>query len=356
MIKFENVSMVYENGTAALNNVSLTIEDGEFVFLIGHSGAGKTTLTKLLICEERISSGKLEVNGFHLEKIRPWRIAKLRRTMGVVFQDFKLFDNMTVYENVAFAMRVVGAKNKLIKKRVPFFLDVVGLGHKSRSFPNQLSGGEKQRVAFARALVNNPDTIIADEPTGNVDTEMSEGIMELLVKINKLGKTVIVVTHDMQLVETYKKRVIHIENGIIHSDKPGVDFNIDEMYTDRVPEVEVVHPNEPTEPFEVPNLPDINDSEHMNEIPNLPNMDEVLAEVDLESTALNINEFVLADDNQPETETDVSETVEAKDVTMEETSETKETEEVEEVEEASESETSTEETVSETEENGGKTE
>ncbi len=305
MIKLENVSMVYENGTAALNNVSLTIEDGEFVFLIGHSGAGKTTLTKLLICEERVSSGKLEINGFHLEKIRSWRIPKLRRTMGVVFQDFKLFDNMTVYENVAFAMRVVGAKGKLIKKRVPFFLDVVGLGHKSNCFPNQLSGGEKQRVAFARALVNNPDTIIADEPTGNVDTEMSEGIMELLVKINKLGKTVIVVTHDMKLVETYKKRVIHIENGVIHSDKPGADFNIDEMYTDRVPEVEVINPAEPSQPFQVPELPDMNDAEHMCEIPYIPNMEEILADTDLGGSALEINEFVLADGAEPQEETDI---------------------------------------------------
>lgn len=224
MIKFENVSMAYSNGNAALNNVSLQINDGEFVFLVGHSGAGKTTLTKLLICEERISSGKLEVNGFQLEKIRSGKIPKLRRTMGVVFQDFKLFDKMTVYENVAFAMRVVGAKPSLIKKRVPFFLDVVGLGHKSDSFPDQLSGGEKQRVAFARALVNNPDTIIADEPTGNVDTELTEGIMELLVKINKLGKTVIVVTHDMNIIQQYKKRVIRIENGGVVSDKIGGDF------------------------------------------------------------------------------------------------------------------------------------
>jgi len=144
--------------------------------------------------------------------------------MGVVFQDFKLFEKMTVYENVAFAMRVVGAKPSLIKKRVPFFLDVVGLGHKGDSFPDQLSGGEKQRVAFARALVNNPDTIIADEPTGNVDIDMTEGIMELLSKINKLGKTVIVVTHDMNLIEQYKKRVIRIENGSIVSDKIGGDF------------------------------------------------------------------------------------------------------------------------------------
>ncbi|MBO5767818.1 MAG: cell division ATP-binding protein FtsE [Clostridia bacterium] len=224
MIKFENVSMEYSNGNAALSDVSLQIDDGEFVFLVGHSGAGKTTLTKLLICEERVSSGRLEVNGFNLEKIRSGKIPKLRRTMGVVFQDFKLFDKMTVYENVAFAMRVVGAKPSLIKKRVPFFLDVVGLGHKSDSFPDQLSGGEKQRVAFARALVNNPDTIIADEPTGNVDTDLTEGIMELLVKINKLGKTVIVVTHDMNIIQQYKKRVIRIENGTVVSDKIGGDF------------------------------------------------------------------------------------------------------------------------------------
>ncbi len=218
MIKFKEVSMVYPNGTGALNNVTLDIEDGEFVFLVGHSGAGKTTMTKLLICEERISSGELEINGFKLHKIMSWRIPKLRRTMGVVFQDFKLFDKMTVYENVAFAMRVVGAKNKLIKKRVPFFLEVVGLGDKSNSFPTELSGGEKQRVAFARALVNNPDTIIADEPTGNVDGAMSEEIMELLLRINKLGKTVIVITHDMDIVKTYKKRIITIENGKLASD------------------------------------------------------------------------------------------------------------------------------------------
>ncbi len=224
MINFENVSMEYRNGTVALNDVSLRIDDGEFVFVVGHSGAGKTTLTKLLICEERISSGKLEVNGFHLEKIRSWKIPALRRTMGVVFQDFKLFENMTVYENVAFAMRVVGAKPSLIKKRVPFFLDVVGLGHKSNSFPNELSGGEQQRVAFARALVNNPDTVIADEPTGNVDVEMTEGIMDLLMKINKLGKTVIVVTHDLNIIQQYKKRVIRIEGGQIVSDKIGGDF------------------------------------------------------------------------------------------------------------------------------------
>jgi cell division transport system ATP-binding protein len=224
MINFENVSMEYRNGTAAVNNVTLKIEDGEFVFLVGHSGAGKTTLTKLMICEERVSSGKLEVNGYHLEKIHSWSIPKLRRTMGVVFQDFKLFDKMTVYENVAFAMRVVGAKPSLIRKRVPFFLDVVGLSHKADSFPTELSGGEQQRVAFARALVNNPHTVIADEPTGNVDVDLTEDIMELLLKINKLGKTVIVVTHDMNIVNSYKKRVVRIEQREIVSDKTGGDF------------------------------------------------------------------------------------------------------------------------------------
>ncbi len=221
IIKFENVSMLYSNGNMALNNVSLSIKEGEFVFIVGANGSGKTTLTKLLICEERLSNGRLEVNGFKLHKIRSWRIPKLRRTMGMVFQDFKLFNNMTVYENVAFAMRVIGAKSSLIKKRVPVFLDMVGVGHKSDSFPNELSGGEQQRVAFARAIVNNPDIVIADEPTGNIDTEMTEGVMELLLKINKLGKTVVVITHDDQIVKSYNKRVIRLENGHIVSDKIG---------------------------------------------------------------------------------------------------------------------------------------
>lgn len=223
-IRFQNVSMTYDNISMALNDVSLDIKEGEFVFIVGANGAGKTTLTKLLICEERVSSGRLTVNGFQLHKIRSWRVPKLRRTMGMVFQDFKLFDNMTVYENVAFAMRVVGAKSSLIKKRVPVFLEMVGVGHKSNAFPTELSGGEKQRVAFARAIVNNPDIVIADEPTGNIDTKMTEGIMELLLKINKLGKTVIVITHDAHIVQHYNKRVVKLENGRVVSDKIGGDF------------------------------------------------------------------------------------------------------------------------------------
>ena len=221
MIEFTDVSMVYPNGTVALRNVNLRIENGEFVFIIGHSGAGKTTLTKLLLREERISSGKLMVNGFRLDKIRQRKIPYLRRTMGVVFQDFRLFDDKTAYENVAFAMRVIGEKPALIKKRVPFFLNVVGLGDKYDSFPDELSGGEQQRVAFARALVNNPQIIVADEHTGNVDSDMTNEIMELLIKINKLGKTVIVVTHDREVVTRYNKRVITIDDGEITCDKIG---------------------------------------------------------------------------------------------------------------------------------------
>ncbi len=221
MIHFKNVSMAYSNGTVALKDINLHIDDGEFVFLVGHSGAGKTSLTKLLLCEERISAGSLEVNGYRLDKIRSRKIPYLRRTMGIVFQDFKLFDKMTVYENVAFAMRVIGEKNAVIRKRVPFFLNVVGLSDKADSFPAQLSGGEQQRVAFARALVNNPSLIVADEPTGNIDNHLRDDIMDLLLRINKLGKTVIVVTHDEDLLRRYRKRTIELRGGEIISDGLG---------------------------------------------------------------------------------------------------------------------------------------
>ncbi|MBQ9794219.1 MAG: cell division ATP-binding protein FtsE [Clostridia bacterium] len=221
MIHFKNVSLAYPDGTVALKDINLHIEDGEFVFLVGHSGAGKTSLTKLLLCEERLSAGSLQVNGYRLEKIRSRKIPYLRRTMGVVFQDFKLFDKMTVYENVAFAMRVIGEKSATIRKRVPFFLNVVGLTDKADSFPDHLSGGEQQRVAFARALVNNPSLIVADEPTGNIDNNLRDDIMDLLLRINKLGKTVIVVTHDEDLLRRYRKRTVEIRAGEIVSDRMG---------------------------------------------------------------------------------------------------------------------------------------
>lgn len=213
--------MVYPSGTAALNGVNLKIEDGEFVFIVGRSGAGKTTLAKLLMREEKATGGRLTVDSFRLDKLPRRRIPILRRTMGVVFQDFRLFPNKTVYENVAFAMRVVGERNSIIKQRVPFFLNLVELSDKADSFPTELSGGEQQRVAFARAIANNPKIVIADEPTGNVDPEMSKDLMDLLVRINKLGKTVIVITHDRYLVEQYKKRTLTIEEGQIVSDKNG---------------------------------------------------------------------------------------------------------------------------------------
>ncbi len=216
--------MAYPDGTVALRDVSLKIDDGEFVFIVGASGAGKTTLTKLLLCEERVSSGILEVNSFHLEKMRSFRIPYLRRTMGVVFQDFRLFPNKTVYENVAFPMQVIGESGKRIRNTVTYFLDQVGLGDKAGSFPHQLSGGEQQRVAFVRAMVNNPKLIIADEPTGSIDNDLRDGLMDMLLQANRSGKkTVIVVTHDTDLLYRYRKRTIQLHKGRLVSDQIGFE-------------------------------------------------------------------------------------------------------------------------------------
>ncbi len=224
-ITFEDVCMMYPNGNEALKDVNLTIRQGEFVFIVGRSGAGKTTLTKLLLCEERVSSGRLHIGPYKLEKLPRRRIPYLRRKMGVVFQDFRLFDNKTAYENIAFALRVTGEGKKLIQKRVPYFLNIVGLRDKAASYPTELSGGEKQRIAYARALVNNPYIVIADEPTGNIDPEMSRELLDMLVTINGLGKTVIVVTHEKELVDRYKKRVVTIEDGRIVSDRNGGSYD-----------------------------------------------------------------------------------------------------------------------------------
>ena len=221
MILFDDVYKNYPNGTNALNGVSFEIKDGEFVFIIGPSGAGKSTIIKLLLREERHSSGKIIVNDFNVNKMKDRKIPMLRRSMGVVFQDFRLIETMTVYENVAFAMRVIGCSNKTIRRRVPYVLGIVGLGHKSKNYPKELSGGEQQRVALARALVNNPKTIIADEPTGNVDPALAREIMELLIEINKMGTTVIVITHDQKLVNEFNKRVIALRSGQIISDTTG---------------------------------------------------------------------------------------------------------------------------------------
>ena len=221
MIKFEGVSKVYEDtNTKALNNFSVEIETGEFVFIVGSSGAGKSTLLKLMMREEVPTSGTININGFDLNNIKKSKIPYFRRTLGIVFQDFRLIQTMNVYDNVAYAMRVIGARENAIRKRVPYLLGLVGLNSKARSKPNQLSGGEQQRVALARALANNANTIIADEPTGNVDPKMSYEIVDLLNHINADGTTVIMVTHDLHLVKTFNHRVITIKNGVIESDFP----------------------------------------------------------------------------------------------------------------------------------------
>ena len=221
MIEFTNVTKSYSVGTKALKGVSMQIEDGEFAFLVGPSGSGKSTIIKLVTGELKPTSGTVHVNGYSLERIRKREIPYMRRTVGVVFQDFRLIENKTVYDNVAFAMRVIGAREREIRERVPYVLDLVGLETKSRRHPGELSGGEQQRLAIARALVNNPSTIIADEPTGNLDPARSLEIMSLLQEINNLGTTMLVVTHEKDLVERFPKRVIVIDNGLVVSD--GMD-------------------------------------------------------------------------------------------------------------------------------------
>ena len=228
MIQFNDVVKTYQQGNNALNGVTMQIEDGEFVFLIGPSGSGKSTIIKMITGELKPTAGTVHVNGYSLERIRKREIPYLRRTVGVVFQDFRLIDKMTVYENVAFAMRVVGAKEKEIKERVPYVLELVGLENKMNRHPNEMSGGEQQRLAIARALVNNPSTIIADEPTGNLDPERSFEIMALLQEINNLGTTVLVVSHDQKLVDLFGKRIISIDDGLVVSD--GLEEEEDELY------------------------------------------------------------------------------------------------------------------------------
>lgn len=218
MIEFRNVSKVYNNGTEALHNINLNVEKGEFVFIVGSSGAGKSTFLKLIMCEERPNSGQIIVDGQDVSKIRKRKIPYVRRKMGIVFQDFRLIDHMTVYDNVAFAMRVVGASPRTIKKRVPYILSLVGLQHKAKHYPTELSGGERQRVGLARALVNNPTMIIADEPTGNIDPALSFEIVDLLNEINRRGTTVLMVTHEHSLVKHFHKRIIQIHSGEIVAD------------------------------------------------------------------------------------------------------------------------------------------
>ena len=221
MVEFKDVSVTYSSGVDALNKVNLKINDGDFAFVVGPSGAGKSTLIKLVLKEIDATSGTVMVNGFNLKKLRRRKIPALRRTIGVVFQDFRLIPTMTVYENVAFVLRVIDAPAKYIRSRVPYVISLVGLSDKAKSYPTELSGGEQQRVALARALVNDPQLIIADEPTGDLDPERSMEIMTLLVKINQLGTTVLVVTHEKDLVNKFGKRVITIDQGRIINDSVG---------------------------------------------------------------------------------------------------------------------------------------
>jgi cell division transport system ATP-binding protein len=219
MIELENVSVTYPGGIEALKDVNINIEKGEFVFIVGSSGSGKTTLFKLLLKEIEPTSGDINVAGYNYATMKKKDVPKLRRRIGIVFQNFRLLKDRTIYENVAFAQRVIQTPNRFIRRRVPAMLTLVGLADKYKSFPKELSGGEQQRVAMARALVNNPDIILADEPTGNLDPKNSLDIMNLLEDINKRGTTVVVVTHNKEIVNDMKKRVITLKKGVIISDE-----------------------------------------------------------------------------------------------------------------------------------------
>ena len=221
MVRLIDVYKEYDNGTKALKGVNLRIDDGEFVFLVGPSGSGKSTVIKLITGEIGATEGRLMVNGYNLNNIAVRQIPFMRRTLGIIFQDFRLIEKKTVYENLSFVMRAIGASNREVKRRIPYVLQLVGLENKENMYPGELSGGEQQRVAIARALVNNPSMIIADEPTGNLDPQRSLEIMMLLERINELGTTVLVVTHEMGLVKRFAKRVVTIEDGQVISDKAG---------------------------------------------------------------------------------------------------------------------------------------
>ena len=228
IIEMRDVSKKYGNGTTALRGVSISVESGEFAYIVGPSGAGKSTSIKLLYREEKIDKGSLTVGKFNLAKIKKRDIPMLRRSVGVVFQDYKLLPRKTVFENIAYAMEVIGEKPRNIKKRVMEVLDLVGLKHKIRSFPNELSGGEQQRIAIARAIVNNPKVLIADEPTGNLDPENSWEIMNLLERINLQGTTILMATHNSQIVNTLRHRVIAIEDGRVVRDEHEGEYGYDD--------------------------------------------------------------------------------------------------------------------------------
>jgi len=228
LIRFENVSKTYENGFPALNDISFSIEKGEFVFLVGSSAAGKSTIIKLIMKEEDATEGSITINGIDVCDLRRKEVPYFRRTIGVVFQDYRLLPNKTVQENVSYAMEIVGASGKEIRKNVPAVLSMVGLAHKAKMYPKQLSGGEQQRVAIARAIVNNPVVLIADEPTGNLDPDTAQEIMDILEDINRRGTTVVMATHAENIVNKMQKRVIVVDKGVITRDEEkGGYANVD---------------------------------------------------------------------------------------------------------------------------------
>ncbi|SHK49892.1 cell division ATP-binding protein FtsE [Tepidibacter formicigenes] len=227
MIEFKDVNKTYKNGKVALSNINLKINKGDFVFLVGSSGAGKSTFIKLLLKEKEVTTGKIIIEGQDVTKIPRRKIPKFRRSIGVVFQDFRLLPNKTVYENVAFAMEIIGQSSKNIRRRVPFILGMVGLSEKAKSYPNELSGGEQQRVSIARAIVNNPSLLIADEPTGNLDPSTANEIMNLLVDINRRGTTIIMATHAKDVVDKMRKRVIALDKGKVVKDEERGTYNYD---------------------------------------------------------------------------------------------------------------------------------
>ena len=295
MIEFRNVSKVYNNGTEALHNINLTVEKGEFVFIVGSSGAGKSTFLKLITCEEHPNEGQVIIDGEDVSRIKKRRIPYVRRKMGLVFQDFRLIDHMTVYDNVAFAMRVVGASPKTIKKRVPYILSLVGLQHKAKHYPHEMSGGERQRVGLARALVNNPSMIIADEPTGNIDPALSFEIVDLLSEINRRGTTVLMVTHEHSLVKHFHKRIIQIHSGEVVADTAATAFH------EREVTVEDIEPEE-TQDVDREAIRRAKEARERANEALRQTMEEHQAEVNEPDITLSATEAVLADAEQRTTE------------------------------------------------------
>ncbi len=274
MVELQNVSVTYSGGVDALNNVSLKINDGDFAFVVGSSGAGKSTMIKLLLKEIDATSGVVTVNGYNLSKLKRRKIPEFRRTLGFVFQDFRLISSMTVYENIAFVLRVLDAPLKYIRKRVPYVIALVGLQSKTNSYPDELSGGEKQRVAIARALVNDPQLIIADEPTGNIDPELSYEIVELLKGINDQGTTILMVTHEHDLVRHFGGRIINITGGEVVYDEVVTGTNAEIL-----PEVELAQAMENAAYAEKPGYTVSRDYSSDSGIPDEPYVDDVIAAI-----------------------------------------------------------------------------